>query len=79
MYDRDDSAPALLSFLIGGLVGASLTVLFAPDSGPATRRRLRQGLGDTARRGREAARRTMGRSSLPEPGLPTDMGRSPRG
>ena len=89
MYDREDSAPALLSFLIGGLVGASLTVLFTPESGSATRRRISKGVRDTARRARDAARRAGEASerlvegpaaaTVPEPGLPTDMGRGNRG
>ena len=97
MYDRDDSAPALLSFLIGGIVGASITCLLAPQSGTALRRRIRDGVDDGARRGRAAARRLaetgkalageaaevqigegIGRK-VPEPGLPTDMGRGGRG
>ena len=57
MYDRDDSAPALLSFLIGGIVGASLTCLLAPQSGPALRRRIRAGVDDGARGGRATARK----------------------
>lgn len=57
MHDRDDAAPALLSFLIGGIVGASLTCLLAPQSGIALRRRLRDGVDDGARRSRAAARR----------------------
>ena len=88
MYDRDDSAPSLLSFLIGGIVGASLTCLLAPQSGIALRRRIREGVDDRARRGREAARRlaATGRAvaspsgpRVPEPGLPTDMGGGGRG
>lgn len=89
MYDRDDSAPALLSFLIGGIVGASLTCLLAPPSGTALRRRIRDGVDDGARKGRAAARRLAGAGKafageagggkVPEPGLPTDMGRGGRG
>ena len=77
MYDRDDSAPALLSFLIGGIVGASLTCLLAPQSGTALRRRIRDGVDDGARKGR-AASSPHGRK-VPEPGLPTDMGGGGRG
>ena len=40
MYDRDDSAPALLSFLIGGIIGASVTCLLAPQTGIVLRRRI---------------------------------------
>ena len=87
MYDRDDSAPALLSFLIGGIVGASLTCLLAPQTGTALRRRIRDGVDDRARRGRAAVRRLTEprpiappeRRAVPEPGLPTDMGRGGRG
>lgn len=113
MYDRDDSAPALLSFLIGGIVGASLTCLLAPQTGTALRRRIRDGVDHGARKGRAAARRlaevgrafageasevligegigsraaraeaegasTLRAGKVPEPGLPTDMGRGGRG
>ena len=82
MYDRDDSAPALLSFLIGGIVGASITCLLAPQSGTALGRRIRDGVDDGARKGRAAARRlasTRRAHMVPEPGLPTDMGRGGRG
>ena len=68
MYDRHDSAPALLSFLIGGIVGASLTRLLAPPSGTALRRRIQK-----------LATSTLSARKVPEPGLPTDMGRGGRG
>ena len=88
MYDRDDSAPSLLSFLIGGIVGASITCLLAPQTGTALRRRIREGVDDRARRGRVAVRRlteprpvapSPGSVAVPEPGLPTDMGKGGRG
>lgn len=81
MYDRDDSAPSLLSFLIGGIVGASLTCLLAPQSGTALRRRIREGVDDGARKGRAGAEgaSTPSAGKVPEPGLPTDMGRGGRG
>ena len=96
MYDRNDSAPSLLSFLIGGIVGASVICLLAPQSGIALRRGIRAGVHGGTRKGRAAARRLAeaGRSlageasevligertpSVPEPGLPTDMGRGRRG
>jgi gas vesicle protein len=61
--------PNLLTFLLGSLAGASLALLFAPQSGRATRhtmrRRVRDGvdaardLGQrVSRRGRELARET---------------------
>jgi len=82
MYDRNDSAPSLLSFLIGGVVGASLACLLAPQSGIALRRLIRAGVDDGARKGRAAARRLAAAGSaanVPEPGLPTDMGKAGRG
>jgi len=88
MYDRDDSAPSLLSFLIGGIVGASITCLLAPQTGTALRRRIREGVDDRARRGRAAVRRLAEPrpvaspprgGAVPEPGLPTDMGEGGRG
>jgi gas vesicle protein len=57
MYDRDDSAPTLLSFLIGGAIGATLICLLAPESGIALRQRIRRGMARGARKGRQAAGR----------------------
>jgi hypothetical protein len=84
MYDRDDSAPALLSFLIGGIVGASLTCLLAPPSGTALRRRIRESVHDHARGSSAPPAEAAGASprragKVPEPGLPTDMGGGGRG
>jgi gas vesicle protein len=36
------SGSVLLSFLLGGMVGAGLALLLAPQSGPETRRRIRE-------------------------------------
>jgi hypothetical protein len=78
MYDRNDSAPTLLSFLIGGVVGASLTCLLAPQTGTALRRRIRAAVNrDALPAGHAPARRSN--RNVPEPGLPTDMGRGGRG
>ncbi len=63
MFERDDSAStALISFLLGGVAGASLAVLFAPGSGSDTRRRIGEGLRDGADRTRHLAQR--GRAAL---------------
>jgi len=42
MFDEDDNTgPAILvSFLVGGIVGAGLALLFAPQAGKKTRRQL---------------------------------------
>ncbi len=39
----DDKNSTLLVFLLGGIIGAGLAVLYAPDSGYETRRKLREG------------------------------------
>ena len=52
MFERDDSAStALISFMLGGVAGAALAVLFAPGAGSDTRRRLGDGVRDGAERG----------------------------
>jgi hypothetical protein len=63
MFDRDDSAStALISFVLGGVAGAALAVLFAPLAGSDTRRRIGEGLREGAERTRHLARR--GRAAL---------------
>lgn len=44
MTDREggNTGSVLFAFLLGGLVGAGLTFLLAPQSGPDTRRRISQ-------------------------------------
>ena len=94
MYDRHDSAPSLLSFLIGGILGASLTCLLAPQSGRTLRRRIRSRARSGARRGRAAASRLaeagrafageasevlVGEGNASTPGLPSGPDGSRRG
>jgi hypothetical protein len=79
MYDRDDSAPALLSFLIGGIVGATAACLLATRSGPQLRRLLRERLDAGAARVRIPRALERPDPAVPEPGLPADMGRGERG
>ena len=63
MFDEDDAAStALISFLLGGLAGAALAVLFAPGSGLETRLRIGQGVRGGTDRGRALARK--GRAAL---------------
>lgn len=63
MFDDDDSAStALISFLLGGVAGAALAVLFAPGAGSDTRRRISEGVRDGAERGRALAEK--GRAAL---------------
>jgi gas vesicle protein len=51
MTDRDDFSAFLIGFLIGGLTGAAVSLLFAPQSGEETRALIREKaieLGDKA-------------------------------
>ena len=42
----DDKGSTLLVFMFGGIIGAALALLYAPDSGYETRKRLREGYDD---------------------------------
>ncbi len=42
----NDRSSTLIVFLLGGIIGAGLALLYAPDSGYETRRRLREGYDD---------------------------------
>jgi gas vesicle protein len=56
----------ILSFLLGGLAGAALAVLFAPRSGEETREMLEEKLKESAERGRRLRDRAVskGRETL---------------
>ena len=56
----------ILSFMLGGLVGAALAVLFAPRSGDETRELLGEKLREGAERGRRLRDRAVakGRETL---------------
>ncbi len=41
MSDRGSSGETILAFLLGGIIGACLGILFAPKSGKETREKLR--------------------------------------
>lgn len=51
--DRDSGASILLSFILGGLTGAALALLYAPRSGRETREMLGEAIRDGAERSRE--------------------------
>jgi gas vesicle protein len=60
--DRGSNASAvILSFLMGGLTGAALAMLFAPRSGRETREMLGEKLREGADRGRELKDRVASR------------------
>ncbi|MFA6029182.1 MAG: YtxH domain-containing protein [Elusimicrobiota bacterium] len=52
MSENNNSGECIFAFMLGGVVGAALGVLFAPASGAETRRRI----GRMAEEGREKVR-----------------------
>jgi gas vesicle protein len=69
--DRGSNASGvILSFLLGGLTGAALAILFAPRSGRETRDMLGVKLREGAERGKEFRERvaTKGREIVDEAG-----------
>jgi gas vesicle protein len=58
----------ILSFILGGLTGAALAILFAPRSGEETRDMLEEKLRESAERGRQVKDRMLakGRETLDE-------------
>lgn len=69
--DRGSNASGIiLSFLLGGLTGAAMAILFAPRSGRETRELLGERLREGAERGRDLRERvsTKGREALDDAG-----------
>jgi gas vesicle protein len=69
--DRGTGASGIiLSFILGGLAGAALAVLFAPRSGEETREMLDEKLRESAERGRKLRDRAVakGREALDDAG-----------
>ena len=69
--DRDSGASGIiLSFLVGGVVGAAVAILFAPRSGRETREMISERFRDGADQGRRFRDRaiTKGRELLDEAG-----------
>ena len=62
MNDRTTYSTWMLSFLAGGLAGASIALLVAPQSGEATRRSIRRKLRDTAESAQRVKDRVVRRS-----------------
>lgn len=76
--DRNSGASGIiLSFLMGGLTGAALAILFAPRSGEETREILRDKIREGKERGRELKERAAvkGREILEDAGEYADRAR----
>jgi len=79
--DRDSGSSIILSFLLGGLTGAALALLYAPRSGRETRDYLGEKLREGADRGRELKEQalTKGKSILEDAGEYVERGRDALG
>ena len=58
----EGSSSNLLFFLVGGLTGAAIALLYAPRSGRETREMLSEKFGEATERGRELKDQVMARS-----------------
>jgi gas vesicle protein len=59
--DRTTYPPSLLTFLLGGLAGASIALLFAPQSGRDTRRSVSRRMRDGVDAARDLGSRVVSR------------------
>lgn len=73
----DRGSNTLLAFLVGGVVGAAVALLYAPRSGRETREMLADKVRDGAARGRELGNqaREKGRAIMEEAGEYVERGR----
>ena len=60
--DNSSASGVLLSFLVGGLAGAAVAILFAPRSGRETREILSERMKDGLDRGRDLGSEVAARS-----------------
>jgi gas vesicle protein len=59
--DHGSGASVILAFLLGGLTGAALAILYAPRTGSETREIIGERFREGAERGRELRERVVGR------------------
>ena len=73
----DRGSNTLLAFLVGGVVGAAVALLYAPRSGRETREMLAEKMREGAERGRELGNqaREKGRAIIEEASEYVDRGR----
>ena len=73
----DRGSNTLLAFLVGGVVGAAVALLYAPRSGRETREMLAEKMREGAERGRELGNqaREKGRAIIEEAGEYVERGR----
>ena len=53
MAENDKTTAVITAFVVGGLVGAALGVLFAPKAGKETRGDINEWMGETFEKGKE--------------------------
>ncbi len=58
MSDRSNTGDIIVSFMAGALVGAGVALLFAPQSGEETRRKIRETAEEWKDKGEDWARKT---------------------
>lgn len=77
MSDDRDGGSAFMAFVLGGLTGAALALLYAPRSGRETREMLNEKMREGAEKGKDLREqaKTKGRAFVEEAGEYVERGR----